>query len=59
MSTQLKEQDIAIIEGFNKDQVSLNPDIYIIGNVITRGNPLMETILTKNLPFQSGPTRGI
>ena len=55
MSTQLKEQDIAIIEGFNKDQVSLNPDIYIIGNVITRGNPLMETILTKNLPFQSGP----
>jgi UDP-N-acetylmuramate: L-alanyl-gamma-D-glutamyl-meso-diaminopimelate ligase len=55
MSTQLKEQDITIIEGFGKDQVSLNPDIYIIGNVITRGNPLMETILTKNLAFQSGP----
>ena len=35
MSTQLKNQDIAIIEGFDKDQVSLNPDIYIIGNVIT------------------------
>ena len=55
MSTQLKEQGITIIEGFGKDQVSLNPDIYIIGNVITRGNPLMETILTKNLAFQSGP----
>ena len=55
MSTQLKNQDIAIIEGFDKDQISLNPDIYIIGNVITRGNPLMETILTKNLAFQSGP----
>ena len=36
MSTQLKEQGITIIEGFGKDQVSLNPDIYIIGNVITR-----------------------
>ena len=55
MSTKLKEQGITIIEGFGKDQVSLNPDIYIIGNVITRGNPLMETILTKNLAFQSGP----
>ncbi len=55
MSTQLQEQNISIIEGFDKDQISLNPDIYIIGNVITRGNPLMETILTKNLAFQSGP----
>ena len=55
MSTQLKEQGITIIEGFGKDQISLNPDIYIIGNVIARGNPLMEKILNDNLAYISGP----
>ena len=55
MSTQLEEQGIEIIEGFNPSQVELNPDIYIVGNIVKRGNPLMETILNKNLAFQSGP----
>ena len=55
MSTQLEEQGIEIIEGFNPSQVELNPEIYIVGNIVKRGNPLMETILNESLAFQSGP----
>ena len=55
MSTQLAEQGIDIIEGFDASQTGLNPDIYIIGNVIARGNALMESILNQNLPYLSGP----
>ena len=55
MSTQLAEQGIDIIEGFDASQTGLNPDIYIIGNVIARGNTLMESILNQNLPYLSGP----
>lgn len=55
MSTQLEQQGIALIEGFDADQVSLKPDLYIIGNVVSRGNPLMEAILDQGLPYTSGP----
>lgn len=55
MSTQLEAQGIQLIEGFAAEQTKLNPDIYVIGNVVTRGNPLMETILNQGLPYISGP----
>ena len=55
MSTQLEREGIEIIEGFNPSQVELNPDIYIVGNIVKRGNPLMETILNEGFVFQSGP----
>ncbi|NOL49955.1 UDP-N-acetylmuramate:L-alanyl-gamma-D-glutamyl-meso-diaminopimelate ligase [Pelistega europaea] len=55
MSTQLEEQGIELVQGFGTEQLQLNPDLYIIGNVITRGNPLMEAILEQNLPYTSGP----
>lgn len=55
MSTQLEAQGIQLIEGFSPDQLQLNPDIYVIGNVVTRGNPLMEAILNQGLPYISGP----
>ncbi len=55
MSTQLEEQGIDLIEGFGADQVALKPDLYIIGNVVSRGNPLMEAILEQGLPYTSGP----
>ena len=55
MSTQLEAMGIDLIDGYDKKQVSLKPDIYVIGNVVSRGNPLMEHILNKNLPYQSGP----
>jgi UDP-N-acetylmuramate: L-alanyl-gamma-D-glutamyl-meso-diaminopimelate ligase len=55
MSTQLREQGIDLVEGFGADQIGLHPDLYVIGNVVTRGNPLMEAILDKGLAYTSGP----
>ncbi|MDP2708325.1 MAG: Mur ligase domain-containing protein, partial [Burkholderiales bacterium] len=55
MSTQLEAQGIRLIEGYGADQTSLGPDIYVIGNVVTRGNALMEEILNRGLPYISGP----
>jgi UDP-N-acetylmuramate: L-alanyl-gamma-D-glutamyl-meso-diaminopimelate ligase len=55
MSTQLEAQGIELIEGFSPEQTKLEPDIYVIGNVVSRGNPLMEEILNRGLPYISGP----
>jgi len=55
MSTQLADQGITLIEGYAPDQVKLKPDVFVIGNVVTRGNPLMEEILNQGLPYVSGP----
>jgi UDP-N-acetylmuramate: L-alanyl-gamma-D-glutamyl-meso-diaminopimelate ligase len=55
MSTQLEAQGIELIQGFDADQVKLNPDLYVIGNVVSRGNPLVEEILNRSLPYVSGP----
>lgn len=55
MSTQLEAQGIELIEGFDPSQLSLSPDLFVIGNVVSRGNPLMEAILDRNLPYVSGP----
>ena len=55
MSTQLEAQGIELIEGFSPEQTKLNPDMYVIGNVVSRGNPLMEEILNLGLPYISGP----
>ena len=55
MSTQLEVQGIELIEGFGVEQLELKPDVFVIGNVVSRGNPLMEEILNRNLPYVSGP----
>ena len=55
MSTQLEAQDIQLINGYEAEQIDLNPDVFVIGNVVTRGNPLMEAILNRGLPYISGP----
>ena len=58
MSTQLEAQGIDLIEGFTPDQLSqfeTMPDLFVIGNVVSRGNPLMEAILNQGLPYISGP----
>ena len=55
MSTQLEAQGIELIEGFGTDQIALKADVFVIGNVVSRGNPLMEEILNQNLPYISGP----
>jgi UDP-N-acetylmuramate: L-alanyl-gamma-D-glutamyl-meso-diaminopimelate ligase len=55
MSTQLAAQGIELTEGWNSDQAALKPDVFVIGNVVTRGNSLMEEILDRGLPYVSGP----
>ena len=55
MSTQLEDQGIKLIEGFGVEQLDLEPDIFVIGNVVSRGNPLIEEILNRSLPYISGP----
>ena len=55
MSTQLEAQGIELIEGFDPQQTSLQPDLYVIGNVVARGNALVEEILNRSLPYVSGP----
>ena len=55
MSTQLEDAGIELIEGYDESQISLAPDIFIIGNAISRGNPLLEAILDKGLSYTSGP----
>lgn len=55
MSTQLEAQGIELMQGFGAEQVALAPDLFVIGNVVSRGNPLMEEILNRGLPYTSGP----
>jgi UDP-N-acetylmuramate: L-alanyl-gamma-D-glutamyl-meso-diaminopimelate ligase len=55
MSDQLRALGIELIEGFDPAQLDLKPDVFVVGNVVTRGNPLMEAILDKGLPYISGP----
>ncbi len=55
MSTQLEAQGIGLIEGFDAGQTGLAPDLFVVGNAISRGNPLLEEILDKDLPYVSGP----
>jgi UDP-N-acetylmuramate: L-alanyl-gamma-D-glutamyl-meso-diaminopimelate ligase len=55
MSEQLAALGVELIEGYDAGQLSLKPDLWVIGNVVTRGNPLMEAILDRGARFQSGP----
>ena len=55
MSTQLHAQGIELIEGWDPAQIALEPDLFVVGNVVSRGNPLMEEILDRGLPYVSGP----
>jgi len=55
MSEQLQALGIELIEGFGAEQMALAPDVFVVGNVVTRGNPLMEAILDAGAPYTSGP----
>ncbi len=55
MSDQLRALGIELIEGWDAGQMKLAPDVYVIGNVVSRGNPLMEAILNSGAPYTSGP----
>jgi UDP-N-acetylmuramate: L-alanyl-gamma-D-glutamyl-meso-diaminopimelate ligase len=55
MSTQLEAAGIELIEGYDAAQIGLNADLWVVGNAISRGNPLLEAILARGLPYTSGP----
>ncbi|PWI33631.1 UDP-N-acetylmuramate:L-alanyl-gamma-D-glutamyl-meso-diaminopimelate ligase [Vibrio albus] len=55
MSTLLEEQGIDIIEGFDPKQLEPKPDLVVIGNAMSRGNPCVEYVLNHNLKYTSGP----
>ncbi len=63
MSDQLRALGIELIEGFGSEQMALQPDMYVIGNVVSRARladgspkfPLMEAILDAGAPYTSGP----
>ncbi|WP_116343577.1 UDP-N-acetylmuramate:L-alanyl-gamma-D-glutamyl-meso-diaminopimelate ligase [Enterobacter cloacae] len=55
MSTLLEKQGISLIQGYDASQLDPEPDLVIIGNAMTRGNPCVEAVLERNIPFMSGP----
>ena len=63
MSDQLRALGIDLIEGFGAEQLALQPDVFVVGNVVSRAHladgtpkfPLMEAILDAGLPYTSGP----
>ncbi len=55
MSDQLRALDIELIEGFGAEQLALKPDLFVVGNVVSRGNALMEAILNAGAAYTSGP----
>ncbi len=55
MSTQLADAGIDLRDGYLESNLDLDADLYVIGNAISRGNPQIEIILEKGLPYISGP----
>lgn len=55
MSTQLQQQGIALTEGYDPVQLQPAPDLVIVGNAMSRGNPAVEYMLDAGLPYTSGP----
>ncbi|MFM9917367.1 MAG: UDP-N-acetylmuramate:L-alanyl-gamma-D-glutamyl-meso-diaminopimelate ligase [Rhizobacter sp.] len=55
MSDQLRALGIELVEGYAADQLSMKPDLFVVGNVVTRGNPLMEAVLNDGAAYTSGP----
>jgi len=55
MSDLLRSNGIEIMEGFGVDQMALKPDLFIIGNALSRSNRLVEAVLNARVPYASGP----
>ncbi len=55
MSTQLETLGIRLTEGWDPAQLEPRPDVVIVGNALSRGNPVVEALLNRGLPYSSGP----
>ncbi|SFB05439.1 UDP-N-acetylmuramate:L-alanyl-gamma-D-glutamyl-meso-diaminopimelate ligase [Azotobacter beijerinckii] len=55
MSTQLEAQGIELLQGYSAEHLQPAPDLVVIGNALSRGNPAVEHVLNQGLPYVSGP----
>jgi len=55
MSTQLEAHGITLMQGYDPAHLDPAPDCVVVGNVMTRGNPAVEYVLERGLPYTSGP----
>jgi UDP-N-acetylmuramate: L-alanyl-gamma-D-glutamyl-meso-diaminopimelate ligase len=55
MSTQLEQQGIRLMNGYQAENLDCKPDLVVIGNALSRGNPEVEAVLNRGLPYISGP----
>ena len=55
MSTQLGNLGIDVVEGYDPAQLNVVPDYVVVGNVLSRGNPVVEAVLDRRIPYCSGP----
>jgi UDP-N-acetylmuramate: L-alanyl-gamma-D-glutamyl-meso-diaminopimelate ligase len=55
MSTQLRKLGIDIHEGYDAAQLDIEPECVVVGNVVSRGFEVVETMLDREIPYQSGP----
>ncbi|WP_152220248.1 UDP-N-acetylmuramate:L-alanyl-gamma-D-glutamyl-meso-diaminopimelate ligase [Pseudomonas sp. SCB32] len=55
MSTQLEAQGIELMQGYDPAHLEPAPDLVVVGNALSRGNPAVEYVLNKGLPYVSGP----
>ena len=55
MSDSLIAAGIEILSGYDPRHLEIRPDCVIVGNAISRGNPLLEAVLTQGIPYTSGP----
>ena len=55
MSTQLEAQGIELMQGYEPAHLEPAPDLVVVGNAMSRGNPAVEYVLNKGLPYVSGP----
>ncbi|QEY61162.1 UDP-N-acetylmuramate:L-alanyl-gamma-D-glutamyl-meso-diaminopimelate ligase [Metapseudomonas lalkuanensis] len=55
MSTQLEAQGIELMQGYEPAHLDPAPDLVVVGNALSRGNPAVEYVLNKGLPYVSGP----
>ena len=55
MSTQLEAQGIELLQGYAPEHMQPAPDLVVIGNALSRGNPAVEYVLNQGLPYVSGP----
>ncbi len=55
MSTQLEAQGIELMQGYDPAHLQPAPDLVVVGNALSRGNPAVEYVLNQGLPYVSGP----